>query len=152
MRLYHGTSSANLDRIKREGLHANMRPGGDACWSRVLGVPIIRLGSPVPSVFAAGDIEDASEFAAISALLNGGTPVVVEIEYPEGEPLTDDLNHKLSKGGSYRLPKVEPQWIVGVLPALHGLQGIPVQDITPANPEHRSTRLEFLADADHYGA
>ena len=45
------------------------------------------------------------------------------------------------------------------LPApVAGLQGIPVQEVTFTNPsvadatEHRSTRLEFLADANHYGA
>ncbi len=33
-----------------------------------------------------------------------------------------------------------------------GLQGLPVEEVTFANPNHRSTRLEFLADCSTYGA
>jgi hypothetical protein len=34
---------------------------------------------------------------------------------------------------------------------LAGLDGIPVEEPTFTNPEHRSTRLEFLADCSSYG-
>jgi hypothetical protein len=53
------------------------------------------------------------------------------------------------------LPEPPP---LAVPQGLHGLDGIPVQEVTFTNPsvtdatDHRSTRLEFLADANHYGA
>ena len=37
-------------------------------------------------------------------------------------------------------------------PLLHGLDGLPQWEFNPPNPEHRSTHLEFLADANRYGA
>ena len=55
-----------------------------------------------------------------------------------------------------RLRRLLPALPIPTEPAngtpLHGLDGLPPTDPDPANPCHRSTRIEFLADASHYGA
>lgn len=60
--------------------------------------------------------------------------------------------HELRERLRKLLPEPVPTEPPAVPQGLHGLQGIPVQEVTFTNPDHRSTRLEFLADATHYGA
>jgi len=120
-KLYHGTSSVNLDCIKTIGLVPGYAKGGDA-WAKEHHMLVGLLSSRrEPSVFLAEDVINASTFACYAAQEMGGDPVVVELHVPEPVFKTfipDELysRDKRSKPHAWRAHSVDAAYVAEIVP------------------------------------
>jgi hypothetical protein len=120
--LYHGTSSINLDCIKKVGLEPGHAKGGDE-WANehhmTVGKQSAHRG---PQVFVALNRNQAEDFANIAAEEMGGEPVVIVLHVPEKVFVTfkvDELFHEedIGQPEAWRAPRIPPECIGEVLPA-----------------------------------
>jgi hypothetical protein len=118
--LYHGTSSINLDCIKKVGLEPGHAKGGDV-WANehhmTVGKQSVRRG---PQVFVALDRDKAEDFANIAAEEMGGEPVIIVLHVPAKVFATfhvDELFHSDGVPEAWRAPRIPPECIGEVLPA-----------------------------------
>jgi hypothetical protein len=121
--LYHGTSSINLDCIKKVGLEPGHANGGDV-WATEhhmsVGKVSVKRG---PQVFVSSVREKAEDFANIAAEEMGGDPIIIVLHVPAQVFATfhvDELFHSDLFDGepeAWRAPRIPAECIGEVLPA-----------------------------------
>jgi hypothetical protein len=118
--LYHGTSSINLDSIKKVGLEPGHGHGGDQ-WATEHHMPTGKLSAKRgPQVFVALYKDQAEDFANIAVEELGGEPVIVVLHVPEKVFATFKVDELFESGGSanaWRAPHIPAGCIGEVLPA-----------------------------------
>lgn len=85
--LYHGTSTACLDGIKREGLKPAYNGSGSYQWSVDKGMDIPKTAR---AVYVTTNFELASRYANITCDVRGGDPVVLTLGLPDNYLLRND--------------------------------------------------------------
>jgi hypothetical protein len=120
--LYHGTSSLNLDCIKKVGLEPGHAKGGDV-WATEHHMSVGKNSEHRgPNVFVALNKEQAEDFANIAAEEMGGDPIIIVLHVPEKVFVTfkvDELfaEDDYGKPAAWRAPLVPVACIGEVLPA-----------------------------------
>lgn len=125
----HGTTEEVLDEIRKRGLVAKGRAGGDA-WLKKhhpgADALTMEIGSRSKSVFVTMDREEAEYYARIAAKQRGGHPIVLGIRIPRAEfdasvavdeanlvPQTVGTGYE-SQVTAFRFRgRIKPEWIIG---------------------------------------
>jgi hypothetical protein len=120
--LYHGTSSINLDCIKKVGLEPGHANGGDV-WATEHHMSVGKNSAHRgPQVFVALNKEQAEDFANIAAEEMGGEPVIIVLHVPEKVFGTFKVDELFADGiygtpEAWRAPHIPVGCIGEVLPA-----------------------------------
>jgi hypothetical protein len=118
--LYHGTSSINLDCIKKVGLEPGHAKGGDE-WANEHHMSVGKQSAHRgPQVFVALNLDQAEDFANIAAEEMGGEPVIIVLHVPEKVFKTfkvDELFENDGGANAWRAPRIPVDCIGEVLPA-----------------------------------
>lgn len=127
--VFHGTSSAALASIKKNGLIPHAGKGGDEYWkmshgheftnSEIRANPTI-IGDRKASVYLADTPEHANTFARFATEVNPGSrPVILEVDIPKAvaervRPDEGFISHGVQTPGAYRFKgPIRPEWIKG---------------------------------------
>lgn len=114
--LYHGTSSANVESIKREGLKPGHGLGADA-WASMKGWHVAKESAKrTPSVYASTSKINAENFAGVAAIVNPGKATLVELKIPKSQFekhfVPDERSDKYSRPENFRYEGViPPTWV-----------------------------------------
>jgi hypothetical protein len=119
--LYHGTSSINLDCIKKVGLEPGHAKGGDQ-WANEHHMSVGKQSAHRgPQVFVALNRDQAEDFANIAAEEMGGEPVIIVLHVPERVFSTFKVDELFASGldgpEAWRAPSIPVDCIGEVLPA-----------------------------------
>ena len=112
--LYHGTTDAALDAIKRDGIKAGAGKGADQSQP----LSVATFGGRDASVYMIGDPEHAEIFAEMVARARNAKPIVLEVKIPTAEAArlkTDELAEDADRLLAVRLESViKPEWIARI--------------------------------------
>ncbi|HVJ72041.1 MAG TPA: phage minor head protein [Sphingomicrobium sp.] len=156
--VWHGTSSAAVDAIKKEGLKPLAGPGNDS-WALNNGLSDsvnYEIAGRKASVYVAFTRNEATAYAKRAAEVTRGHPVILEIRLPVGIETKKD---ELDPNRSTRLREVKPEWITSIrmqksgkwraLEKTETLYGVLFADEDDRILARRERPLHAIADSYH---
>ena len=147
--MYHGTSSAYIDSIKRQGIVPGASKGATH-WGLMRSLHLRRAKDDAirPATYLSTKAAMAAAFARIVADMTGGTPVLLSIKLPEAQTelieRDPDFSFDLLNGAFKTHHIVKSEWLVDLLDASE-MKFDPSMDFA-SNPDFVKQRnAEFAA-------